>query len=396
MDRLSNDQHAFSQQSAGLWNRRLILRLLTTEGPHSRLRIARRTGIQNSTVTHIIRDLLDHGMLETAGKAEAVGAGRRHVLLEVNARYGWVAGISLQQDNVADVVFMDAARRILGEDRIRIDTTSGDLATDLQRSLAGILRRPKEQGKLLGLGFGLPGIVDTESQVVRNSRRFQLQDYPLGERLRAHFDVPVTVDHNVHLAAHAERHLGQAKGLPDFLFFMVNRSLDRDGRAYFSFGTALHLSDEVYRGAHFAAGELDPTLAPKIDLSAREAEKVLAALEREDGPPDELMTEIAVILASSLAPVANLIDPSAIVIGSEQPIRRRSFLKEIEKALHARLIPVRNRKVTILTSKVAAEPVAAGAALRALEAGLYGHEVGQLAKDRESAPALEAADGSEN
>lgn len=370
-----------------MWNRRLILRLLVSEGPFSRLRIAERTGIQTPSVTHIIKDLLQHRILRTAGKESANRVGRRHVLLEINPDYGWSVGVSLQHNDSVDVVVMDAAQRVRTESVLILKLSGEDLATNLHRLMGRLPPMEQPSGKLLGIGVGLPGIVDTERQTVLNSTYFKLRDYPLGALLQQHVGASVWIDHNVHLAAHAERHFGCARDLTDFLFFMMNPCRSRAGRMTFSYGTALHLCDQVYRGAHFAAGELNTVLAPTVDFSAQQGEALLDALALEKGPTSPLLRRLAGSLAKALAPVANLLDPGAIVLGSEIAIRRLSFLRMVEKELRDRMITVRNRRVRILTSSMGTHAVATGAALRAWEAGLHGREIHRLATDRKKAQA---------
>lgn len=57
-------------------NRALVLRIIADCGPISRLTLARRTGLQHATVTIIIKDLLQNGMIETCGPVEG-DKGRR-------------------------------------------------------------------------------------------------------------------------------------------------------------------------------------------------------------------------------------------------------------------------------------------------------------------------------
>ncbi len=367
---------SFNQQSAGFWNRRLILQLLNGSGALSRRQIAERTGILGSTVAYIVRDLLKAGLVKVEGKGPATGVGRRNILLGVNREYGWGVGISLLHTRSVRVELLNSGLRRLDATVFPVEPDPSELPAQLVRRLREWLdARGRPPGKFLGVGVGLPGVVDVERNVVLHSMRFGYRDFPLGERMAELLGVPVRVEHNAHLGAHAEAQFGCAARLTDFVYLLMNRSEHADGRPFYSYGASLHLSGETHRGACFAAGELDRATIPKMDLTVEEAEELAAMLADEKAPLTALGTELAKVLGRYLAPVVDLIDPEALVLGGDYPLVNRLFLSLVEDWIRRRTIALQGREIKILPSELGQNGVAIGAALRVVENELYGREL---------------------
>lgn len=372
---------AFNQQSAGLWNRRLILHLLNREEGLSRRQIAQRTGILSSTVAYIVRDLLEQGLLTIQGKEEATGVGRRNILLGVNREYGWGAGVALLHNQVARIELLNTGLE-------RLDSTEFGFDPDpevLPRQLADrfgewVEKRGRPPGRFLGLCVGSPGVVDTKNNVILNSRRFRYRDFALGPALEEIISAPVLVERNADLGAHAERRFGCAGPLLNFVYLLMSRAENREGRP-FSYGAALYLDGKAYRGARFAAGELDRIDVPHLSLNAAETEQLMNALAHDTGPVTPGLAEIAKFLGDYLTPVVDLLDPEAIVLGGDWPVVNENFISLLGGWIDRLVIPVKGRRVKVLPSQVGSTGVACGAALRIVETGLYERELGSLGRN---------------
>lgn len=371
----------FNQQSAGLWNRRLILHLLNQEERLSRRQIAQRTGILSSTVAYIVRDLLDQGLLIIEGKEPAAGVGRRNILLSVNAEYGWGAGVALLHNETARIELLNTGLQRLASTEVPFDPDPEVLPGQLtERFEAWLQQRGRPAGKFMGLCVGLPGIVDTSNNVVLTSRRFRYRDFPLGPKLEALVGATVQVERNADLGALAERRFGCASPLTNFIYLLMNRSENREGRPY-SYGAALYLDGKPYRGSRFAAGELDRIEIPHLHVDTAEGHRLKALLADENGILTPNLTEIAKFLGDYLTPVVDLLDPEAIVLGGDWPLVNRSFLSLLEGWIQRLVIPVKGRHVAVLPSRLGSSGVACGAALRIVETGLYERELAERGRN---------------
>jgi predicted NBD/HSP70 family sugar kinase len=104
--------------------------------------------------------------------------------------------------------------------------------------------------KLLGVGVGLAGIVDSEQGLLRQSPFFGWRDLPLGDMLQTNIHVPVYVDNDVNTLTLAEMWFGGGQGIDSFLSVTVGRGV----------GLGIVVNGQFYRGARGGAGELGHTV----------------------------------------------------------------------------------------------------------------------------------------
>ncbi|MBI5958249.1 MAG: MarR family transcriptional regulator, partial [Chloroflexi bacterium] len=76
-------------------NSALILNLLLAESPQSRANLAQQTGLNRSTISSLVADLISLGLIREVGLQEASSRGRPGVLLELNPGGGGVVGLEI-------------------------------------------------------------------------------------------------------------------------------------------------------------------------------------------------------------------------------------------------------------------------------------------------------------
>lgn len=84
-------------------NLSLALRLLHSQAPLSRAQLANLTGLNKSTVSSLVEELLERGLIHETGMNQS-GTGRPSTLLELNPQAGCVIGVELGVDFVAVVL----------------------------------------------------------------------------------------------------------------------------------------------------------------------------------------------------------------------------------------------------------------------------------------------------
>lgn len=93
-----------------------------------------------------------------------------------------------------------------------------DVIASTVTELLGLARADGLEGALAAVGAVVPGLVDESTGSAAWSANLGWRDLPLLELLRARFDVPVAVGHDVRAGLLAEFHVGAAQGVPDALF----------------------------------------------------------------------------------------------------------------------------------------------------------------------------------
>src|ERR1700690_234912 len=80
-----------------------VLRLIHSEAPLSRAQLAVETGLNKSTVSSLVEDLLDRNLIHETG-INSTGTGRPAMLLEINPQAGSIIGVELGVDFIAIVL----------------------------------------------------------------------------------------------------------------------------------------------------------------------------------------------------------------------------------------------------------------------------------------------------
>src|SRR5512134_2135763 len=100
-------------------NLSLVLRYIHNEAPVSRAQIAHVTGLNKSTVSSLVEELLGSKLIHETG-TNSVGTGRPATLLEVNPRAGGIIGAELGVDFIA-IALTDFTGNILWRQLTNVD-----------------------------------------------------------------------------------------------------------------------------------------------------------------------------------------------------------------------------------------------------------------------------------
>jgi predicted NBD/HSP70 family sugar kinase len=213
-----------------------VLGLLGTQGPTSRVDIARSLGLSPATVTQVIKDLLARGLVEELASVPSTG-GRPARLLGLVARAEVALGVKVTADHVTLVtVELDGSVRtsMVHPFDPKVPASVGDiLATALTDSV-------------LGVGVGVPGSVDAQASGVVDAPTLGWRDVKLGQALRHRLGVPVLVDNDVNTLAAAERLYGVGREHSSYLVVTIGRGV----------GCGIVIDGAIYRGAAGGAGEI--------------------------------------------------------------------------------------------------------------------------------------------
>jgi hypothetical protein len=141
-------------------NRRTVLNLVRRLQPISRAALARRSGMQRSTVSAIIEQLIAHRwVLEGAG--DQLPRGRKPTFLHLNSDRASIIGIDIQPVvTTLAVASMDS--RFLVQQRIPTGLDPAEFIVRLGRRAVELMRAyPKNSFE--GIGVSLPGRIDSSS-----------------------------------------------------------------------------------------------------------------------------------------------------------------------------------------------------------------------------------------
>jgi glucokinase len=105
----------------------------------------------------------------------------------------------------------------------------------------------KGSSQLLGVGIGVPGIIDKRTGMLRESPNLPgWDDYPVRDEIERRLNTPVVLENDANAAALGENWLGAAKGMDDMCMVTLGTGV----------GGGIVLSGRIWHGMTGMAGEL--------------------------------------------------------------------------------------------------------------------------------------------
>lgn len=230
-------------------NRSAILHILNNEGAMSRKDIAKKTGLTAASVTLITTELIEEKILVELGEAvEEKRAGRRKILLDINARYKYILCISIESDETY-IAVTNCKGEILKnmilptEKRVNPEKFLEKIATESTRILwdLGI-----SKSDVLGTAVSVPGKVDREKGISINSFSIWTKPIPIADILAEKLGLNIVVENNLKSAAESEILFGTGRGVDNFVIVKWGPGV----------GSAIIINQWIYEGATGLSGEL--------------------------------------------------------------------------------------------------------------------------------------------
>ncbi|MGI8559076.1 MAG: ROK family protein, partial [Solirubrobacteraceae bacterium] len=123
-------------------------------------------------------------------------------------------------------------------------TATGALLDQIARVVAEVREQAGEE--IVGVGFGIPCLMDAQRGVASSSVHLPLDGVPFVDVMLERLGLPVFVDNDANLALLAEHRAGAARGARNAVMLTIGTGI----------GGGLIIDGELYRGARGAAGEL--------------------------------------------------------------------------------------------------------------------------------------------
>ena len=150
-------------------NLSLVLRHVSERGSRSRSTVAAETGLNKTTVTSLVGELVARGLIKEIGPQHAGAVGRPGLALALDGSGVGALGTEVNVDYVAAFA-TDVAGRVLIDRRVGFDATGGGP----ERSLDELARTIKEAMAeldllgvtLAGITVAVPGLIDSATGIV--------------------------------------------------------------------------------------------------------------------------------------------------------------------------------------------------------------------------------------
>ncbi|MCS7484639.1 ROK family protein [Umezawaea endophytica] len=361
-------------------NQRAVLDRLRLDGPSTRPRIAKETGLSKPTVGQALLDLERHGLVRPVGRTTA-GPGRSAVVYEPNPAAAHVLGVDIGRQRIRAAV-SDLAGSVIARVDERNRCRSADALVRKVRELA--VRTVNDAGleldDVITKVVGSPGVPDTRGRGMHHAPNLPgWERQGLLDELEAVLGPGLVVENDANLAAVGEREYGVAKGVGVFVTVTVGTGI----------GMGIVIDGRLFRGAHGAAGEVgylpypeskeDPHVRGQFEGAAaahsvvdrakaigltqvRSARDVFVLAKSGDSRALEVVHDEAERLAYLVASVSAVLDPELVVLSGGVGTNIELLQEPMELAL---------RRTTPLVPRIVAGELGDGAVLSgALAVGL--------------------------
>ncbi len=206
-------------------NRELLLRAIYNGVADNRAALAQETGLAKPTVSELIGELIDDGLLIEEGHGPSTeGGGKRPRLLKFVPTARHIIGISLSEERVLGALAIldgrTVAQHYVDLSEAPDDKVVVDALLDVINGLKAQLDAP-----LLCIGIGTPGVVDSRAGVVRYIADWGWRNVPLAQLIEMSFDVPVYVASRTELAAMGQYVFGAVNGADSLATVLVGRGI---------------------------------------------------------------------------------------------------------------------------------------------------------------------------
>ena len=309
-----------------------------------------------------------------------------------------VLGVDIGGTKIA-VGIVDRAGKILAQGRTPM-VPNGTPEAALNAVVSAIDSILFSGTEVEGIGICAPGPLDPESGIVLNPPNLPCwRNFPLAERVRAKYKVPVNVDNDANAAALAETLWGAAQGFRYVFYATIGTGIGTgivfDGAIYHgktgSAGEGGHVSID-YRGPVCGCGKrgcieilaagpaigararakiaVEPLRGKTIvelakgNVSAITSQHVGEAFESGDPLAREVLEETVHLLTIWLGNIVDLLDPDVIVVGGGVAAMLRTFFEEIKRGMPEWCVNPRASEIPLLMAHYGADAgIAGGAAL---------------------------------
>ncbi len=243
---------------AATYNTARVLRLLWLNPGISRTEMAEQLGLNRSTVSNIVSELIERELVVPVALGDASpSGGRKKVQLAVNPHYGCAGGVQVHADYVR-MVLVDLGGSLLYDHVSPGAVTGKNLVRRVEKACAHLEQRAAQRSlRLLGVGCGLPGIVDPYAGTLLQSIPLGTAEaIPIADRLQPRLARPLFVDNDAHSCCWGEL-VGSRVIADNFLFILGEwrRAPHRVGSLMTAIGVGVALNRRVHYGRGFSAGE---------------------------------------------------------------------------------------------------------------------------------------------
>lgn len=228
-------------------NKTIILNKIRTGAPISRAQIAKETKLTPPTVSSIVKEFIEQGIVRESNLGESQG-GRKPTMLLINSNAFYVIGVDAGPEMV-ECILTDLSGKVMERtvSNIEMPTTNEQFLSIIKQAIQQVLSTADiELEEILGVGVAMHGVVDVGTGTSLVAPNLNLTDIPIKDELEKAFGLHVKVENDARAMALGEYWFGGHGELDSMAAVNIGRGV----------GAGVVIQGKLYHGAQDLAGEL--------------------------------------------------------------------------------------------------------------------------------------------
>lgn len=342
-------------------NLRLVLQHLFSGDPLSRADLARATDLTPATVSALVSELEQAGLVAEAGtRRDIAQVGKPPTMMQIRPGARNVVSLDLGDPETLRAAVLDLGGEVLA--RVDVPTESADGADAVGRVIELTARAIEEASSpILGIGVGTPGVVSV-SGVVVEATNFGWHQVDLRHQIEAATGHAVHVVNDANAAAIAEYTRGGHE--------CSNLAVVKIGSGV---GAGFVLNGQPYGGEHAGAGEIGHLVVDAEGPPCRcghhgcletfvASTSITAAIAGADGGADTVRQAAGERLGIALAAIVAILDLDHIFLAGPEDLLGEDFCAITTNSLHTRCLDSVAESVSVRYTSLGQDIVLLGAA----------------------------------
>jgi N-acetylglucosamine repressor len=384
------------QSVVNAMNKRNVINIIREKGPINKAEIARLVGLSIPTVMRLTDELIEKNLIRETGRGESTG-GKPPLMLEFTPDSHYIIGVDIGTTHIKTIVMNMVAEIIC---RVETPTMVADPPEQVIDRILDTIARAMEKveiplSRYLGIGLGMPGLLDATCGKVLFSPDFKWENVDLTGPVKNRFGLPVYMSNVTRAMAVGEKWFGLAKDVENFM--CVNLG--------YGIGAAIFINNCIYSGSSDSSGEFGHMTLEKngpqcncgnygclealasanamskkaafliergesstiLDLadgktSNINAKLIFDAAKAGDGLGREIVREATEYIGIAISNAVNFIDPELIILEGGIAKAGDILINGIKRIVERRQMKYAGRKLSIVASKMEEDAAAIGAA----------------------------------
>ncbi|CAM3786476.1 ROK family transcriptional regulator [Mesobacillus zeae] len=376
-------------------NRSLILNIIRQKEPISRAEIAKLTKLTPPTVSNLVKELLQTGIIIERTLGESSG-GRKPTLLTLNGENFHVIGLDVGSKDIK-VIITTLSCKLLKKKCFPIpESINNDKLLELIIDSIHSIKSSEEidEKKIIGIGVAMHGIVDPEKGESVFAPNLNLHHIPIKAVLEKEFDMIVKVENDARTMSLGELWFGNGMSSESFVCINVGRGI----------GAGIVINGKLFHGNHSISGEIGhmmidvngpkcpcgnygclqtfssgPAIAEGVkkllrlghsslieelaenNLDKINAELIYDAAKKGDQLCTTALQQAGYYLGIGLTNLIHLINPAQIIIGGGVSNAHEFVIEGVRKTVSQKALTESAKNTEIIISKFGADATVIGA-----------------------------------